>query len=84
MKICILTFYRVENFGANLQALSTYSYLEKNKHEPIMLYYSSKEAYAKLTDSKKEKTKCHLEFIDRNLVRQTTVCFNSDEINAAI
>ena len=37
MKIGILTFYRVANFGANLQALSTYSYLCKHGHEVVFL-----------------------------------------------
>jgi hypothetical protein len=43
MKIGILSFYREINFGATLQALSTYKYLEKAGHFPIFInYYSEK------------------------------------------
>ena len=42
MKIAVLTYYRVANFGANLQALSTYSYLKKNGHNVVFIEYVSK------------------------------------------
>lgn len=41
MKIGILTFLHVSNFGANLQALSTYCYLKNNGHVPVFLDYTS-------------------------------------------
>lgn len=41
MKIGILTFLHVANFGANLQATSTYFYLKNHGHEPIFINYSS-------------------------------------------
>lgn len=41
MKIGILTFLHVANFGANLQATSTYFYLKNHGHEPIFIDYSS-------------------------------------------
>lgn len=37
MKIGILTYHSVPNFGANLQALSTVGFLKKNGHEPIII-----------------------------------------------
>ena len=37
MKIGILTYHAVYNFGANLQALSTFYYLKNNGHEPIIV-----------------------------------------------
>ena len=37
MKIGILTYHCVTNFGAQLQTLSTIGYLKKNGHEPIVL-----------------------------------------------
>ena len=37
MKIGILTYHCVTNFGAQLQCLSTIGYLKKNGHEPIVL-----------------------------------------------
>lgn len=39
MKIGIITFYRVPNFGANLQALSTYRYLENAGHKQFPALY---------------------------------------------
>lgn len=37
MKIGILTYHAAYNFGANLQALSTFSYLKNAGHEPIII-----------------------------------------------
>ena len=80
MKIGILTFYRVQNFGANLQALSTYFYLKNHGHEPVMLEYVSRitAAYAWISDVKgKRKPKKrlmqraeHLRFVDSYLKNQ--------------
>jgi len=39
MKIGIITHFWVSNFGANLQAVSTFRYLKSLGHEPIMLNY---------------------------------------------
>ena len=36
MKIGVLTFLHVANFGANLQATSTYYYLINQGHTPIL------------------------------------------------
>ena len=41
MKIGVLTFLHVANFGANLQATSTYYYLKNHGHTPIFINYSS-------------------------------------------
>lgn len=43
MKIGVLTFLHVANFGANLQATSTYYYLKNHGHTPIFINYSSVE-----------------------------------------
>ena len=43
MKIGILSFYREINFGATLQALSTYKYLEKAGHFPVFINYDKSE-----------------------------------------
>lgn len=37
MNIGILTFYKVANFGANIQGVSTYYYLKKIGYNPIFL-----------------------------------------------
>jgi len=41
MKIGVLTLFRVANFGANLQVLSTYNYLKSQGHEVVFLEYVS-------------------------------------------
>ena len=43
MKIGILTFLHVANFGANLQATSTYYYLKNQGHTPIFINYTSRQ-----------------------------------------
>ena len=42
MNIGVLTFYKVANFGANIQGVSTFCYLKKNGHNPIFLNYVSR------------------------------------------
>lgn len=43
MKIGILTYHCVTNFGAQLQTLSTIGYLKKHGHEPIVLNWFPKD-----------------------------------------
>lgn len=43
MKIGILTYHSVYNFGANLQALSTVGYLKNNGFEPIVINWIPKD-----------------------------------------
>lgn len=86
MNIGILTFYRVANFGANLQAVSTYYYLKNNGHNPVLVLYESKEtfcAFQKMQSYEIQK-KEHLHFIDSTIQNQTFRCFNADDINRAI
>lgn len=86
MKIGILTFYRTENFGANLQALSTYKFLEKNGLDPIMIHYMSHEMHASLEKSKnlRAQVQAHFDFVDKYLPSQTQLCFNADDVNKVI
>ena len=75
MKIGVLTFLHVSNFGANLQAFSTYMYLKNHGHEPVYLDYSSgiTEFYKKMTlwkrhlldQSLNPQDKEHLHFVDK-------------------
>ncbi len=86
MKIGILTFYRVANFGANLQALSTYRYLTNHCHTPIMINYYDKDWYA-FFDKKVQsdlQSQEHLRFVTEYLPNQTNLCFNVEDINAEI
>lgn len=43
MKIGILTYHCVPNFGAQLQALSTVCYLKRAGYEPILLNWYPKD-----------------------------------------
>lgn len=86
MKIGILTYYRVANFGANLQALSTYKYLENCGYEPIMIHYMSSELYEKTDAKRKENVQIdmHLSFVDQYMPNHTNLCFTSEDINREI
>ena len=86
MKIGILTFYRVANFGANLQALSTYQYLINHSHTPVMINYYDKDWYASFENKTQKdlQSQKHLRFVIDYLPNQTDLCFNVDDINAAI
>ena len=83
MKIGILTFYRVINFGANLQALSTYRYLEKHGYTPILINYQSAEMLSSVdrrlqTD---KQARAHLGFVDKYMHNQTKMCVTSEEVS---
>lgn len=81
MKIGILTFYKVANFGANLQAISTYCYLRNHGHEPIFINYMSSKSYKNYVVNKDSiKWKAHMDTIDEIIQEQTKVCFNTDDI----
>lgn len=86
MIIGILTFYKEINFGANLQALSTYSYLKKHGYTPIFIYYCSKEKEKMwgVRMDKEIQPRCHKDFIDAVIKEQTEVCRNADDINEVI
>lgn len=43
MRIGILTYHAACNFGANLQALSTYSYLKNQGHTPLVIDWMTQE-----------------------------------------
>ncbi len=50
MKIGLLTYHWVPNFGAQLQTLSTYKYLEKNGYSPIVINWVPKDTKKKYYD----------------------------------
>lgn len=86
MKIGILSFYREINFGATLQALSTYKYLEKAGHFPVFInYYSEKKdkKYTPLFDLNPQ-TACFASFVDKVIKNQTVICHNANEINKQV
>lgn len=85
MRIAVLTYYKVANFGANLQAVSTYLYLKKNGHEPIFVNYCSKEVYNKLyINQKNQQTLCHFDFVDGIISQQSELCFSITDVLGAL
>lgn len=81
MKIGVLTFLHVANFGANLQATSTYYYLKNQGHTPIFINYTSYqvEITNKISQLKKKlqnrsisiQTLEHEKFIKEQIKNQT-------------
>lgn len=68
MKIGILTYHCIPNFGAQLQALSTVGFLKLNGHEPIVLNWYPRdleEFYYKRAP--KEQNKVQFEFAQKNM-----------------
>lgn len=85
MRIGIITYHAVYNFGANLQALSTFYYLKKKGHEPILIDFSPTElekAFDKTVPT--EQANMHKSFIISHFIL-TKRCRDSkkiaDEIN---
>lgn len=67
MKIGVLTYHYVPNFGAQLQALSTIGFLRRMGHEPILLHWYPKDLerlYA--CHVPQEQIKCQMNFANKN------------------
>lgn len=86
MNIGILTFYKVANFGANIQGVSTYYYFKKIGYNPIFLNYVSVKTENSLEESYKNsvQTKAHIDFVNSYIENQTENLYNSDDVVAAI
>jgi hypothetical protein len=94
MRIGVLTFLRVGNFGANLQAFSTYCYLKNNGHEPVFLDYSSNITmfYTAISRWKRRinhqpqnvQTAKHIEFIDKSIAQQIPCLRSTKQVAKAV
>lgn len=84
MKIGIITFAAVANFGANLQAISTYYYLKNHGHIPVIIDWMPLD-FQKSIDKSIENIqgKCHVDYI-RGLLSFSKLCRNSREVAAEI
>ncbi len=81
MIIGILTFFNNANFGANLQALSTYKYLLKKGHRPVFINYKSKKNIERWKSNLTQvQFKCHIDFVKESIPDQTEFCSSSDEL----
>lgn len=84
MKIGIITFADVPNFGANLQALSTVCYLRNHGHNPVLIRWEPIDFEERFTKIRTDKQpKAHFDFCAKYLP-WTDVCRNDDEIVAVI
>ena len=81
MRIGVITYYKVSNFGANLQAISTYCYLKKNGHEPVFINFMTEQMYQSLENNKNSDAWVgHIDTIDGIIKEQTDVCFSAEDI----
>ena len=73
------------NFGANLQAISTYLFLKSKGHNPILIFYESQQTELDFEYSliSQEQKKEHLKTID-GLLYQTKKCRTASDINEEI
>lgn len=82
VNVGILTHFKANNFGANLQALSTASYLKKHGYIPIFINWSE---YLNNSKNKtcQEQVNVHSNFI-RNTYQLTKECRTESEIKDVI
>ncbi len=84
MKIGILTYHAAYNFGANLQALSTFSYLKDAGHEPIVIDFSPKELEEAFDRSVPlAQANAHKQFLQSHFII-TGRCRNAAEVASEI
>lgn len=84
MKIGILTFANVPNFGANLQALSTIYYLRSVGHEPIIIKWEPLDFEARFINIRDEQqVKSHFDFCKKYLPF-TDICRTDKDVSDSI
>jgi polysaccharide pyruvyl transferase WcaK-like protein len=80
MKIGILTYHAVYNFGANLQTVSTFNCLKNRGHDPIVIDFFPANLEASFERTvPKEQGKAHKTFVKSQL-KTTNRCQNAKEI----
>ena len=84
MKIGILTFANVPNFGANLQALSTVECLKAHGHEPVLIKWEPEDFSDRFTGMERQPQPAeHFRFV-REYLPWTDLCRNDREICTVI
>ena len=80
MKIGLLTYHAVFNFGANLQVHSTYQYLKNAKHDPVVINYIPEDLEAGYKRGHPaEQIGLHEQFLKGNMVISEK-CRNSEDV----
>src|SRR6056297_1955798 len=84
MKIGILTYHFVYNFGANLQVYSTFNYLKKQGYSPLVINYIPEDLEEGYTKSNHpEQILAHKTFISENL-ECSEICRSEKDIAKTI
>lgn len=78
MRIGILTYSSAINFGANLQAFSTFNYLKKKGYEPIFIDYSPSDFNESYSSYPKDQIQEHIKFFQN--YTKTPHCSNAKEV----
>jgi hypothetical protein len=85
MNVGLLTYHWVSNFGANLQALSTYKYLENHGYTPVVLNWVPERLEKYYIDIVPAcQVKAHNDFKNKHFVNITPVCRDEKAIAKAI
>ena len=84
MRVGLLTYHWVPNFGAQLQTLSTYKYLERNQYDPLIINWvpnDTKKYYERIVEfAQREK---HADFL-RNNCQMTEEFSKSDDFSVVL
>ena len=84
MKVGILTYHKVDNFGANLQALSTVSYFRNRGDEVYIIdWYPQELDKYYIRSVSKEQREVHAQFVNKHLPL-TEHCETSDDVRYII
>ena len=84
MKIGILTYHAACNFGANLQALSTYEYLKQKGLSPVVIDWTTRELERHYSSSvSANQFQQHKSFREKNLLLSSK-CYNEEDIAETI
>ena len=84
MKVGLLTYHWVPNFGAQLQTLSTYKFLEKNECNPIIINWiptDTKNYYNRCVEANQREK--HSEFLKKHC-SQTEEFSNMNDISSVL
>ena len=79
MRIGIITFFAPTNFGAILQAFSSYHFLKDNGFDPVIINYYRPDTDKILSTYNQEQIKLNEKFIHENLT-VTKRILHSDEL----
>jgi polysaccharide pyruvyl transferase WcaK-like protein len=80
MKIGILTYHSVYNFGANLQVYSTVGYLKNNGFEPVIINWVPEDLEERYNRTiPKVQIEAHKNFIEKNLPL-TEICRTDNDL----